>query len=100
MTVVGTPLIITVEAKKNDFEQGWGQCLVELVAAQKINDNLDFPVYGIVSDGERWQFGKFVADTFIQNRTSFSIDNLPTLFGAINAIFKAASETAAAEKIA
>lgn len=100
MTVVGTPLIILVEAKKNDFEEGWGQCLAELVAAQKINDNLDFPVYGIVSDGERWQFGKFVADTFIQNRTSFSIDNLPTLFGAINAIFKAASETAAAEKIA
>ena len=100
MTVVGTPLIIAVEAKKNDFEQGWGQCLAELVAAQKINDNLDFPVYGIVSDGERWQFGKLVADTFIQNRTSFSIDNLPTLFGAINAIFKAVSKTTATEKIA
>ena len=100
MLVVGKPLIILVEAKKNDFEQGWGQCLAELVAAQKINDNLDFPVYGIVSDGERWQFGKLAADTFIQNRTSFSIDNLPTLFGAINAIFKAVSETAATEKIA
>lgn len=90
MTVVGTPLIILVEAKKNDFEEGWGQCLAELVAAQKINDNLDFPVYGIVSDGERWQFGKLIGDAFTQNRTSFSIDNLPTLFGAINAVFRAA----------
>ncbi len=89
---VGTPLIILVEAKKNDFEQGWGQCLAELVAAQKINDDPDVPVYGIVSDGERWQFGKLVGDTFTQNRTSFSIDNLPTLFGAINTVFKAASE--------
>ena len=43
MTVVGTPLIILVEAKKNDFEQGWGQCLAELVAAQKINDDPDVP---------------------------------------------------------
>ena len=34
--VVGTPLIMLVEAKKNDFEIGWGQCLAELVAAQKI----------------------------------------------------------------
>ena len=93
MTVVGTPLIIAVEAKKNDFEQGWGQCLAELVAAQKINADTDIPVYGIVSDGERWQFGKLINDTFTQNRTNFSIDNLPTLFGAINAVFKAASQT-------
>ena len=91
MTVVGIPLIILVEAKKNDFEQGWGQCLAELVAAQKINDAPDVPVYGIVSDGERWQFGKLVDDGFTQNRTTFSIDNIPTLFGAINAVFKAAS---------
>ena len=87
---VGTPLIILVEAKKNDFEQGWGQCLAELVAAQKINDDPDTPVYGIVSDGERWQFGKLTGDVFTQHKTSFSIDNIPTLFGAINAVFKAA----------
>ena len=98
MLTVGTPLIILVEAKKNDFEQGWGQCLAELVAAQKINDAPDVPVYGIVSDGERWQFGKLVGDAFTQNRTSFSIDHLPNLFGAINAVFKAASEIAATKK--
>ena len=88
---VGTPLIILVEAKKNDFEEGWGQCLAELVAAQKINDDPDTPVYGIVSDGERWQFGKLTGDAFTRHKTSFGIDNIPTLFGAINAIFKAAS---------
>ena len=88
---VGTPLIILVEAKKNDFEQSWGQCLAELVAAQKINDDPDTPVYGIVSDGERWQFGKLTGDAFTRHKTSFSIDNIPTLFGAINAVFKAAS---------
>ena len=65
--------------------------MAELVAAQKINDDPDVPVYGIVSDGERWQFGKLVGDAFTRNRTSFSIDNVPVLFGAINAVFKAAS---------
>ena len=90
--VVGTPLIMLVEAKKNDFEQGWGQCLSELVAAQKINAEPDIPVYGIVSDGTWWQFGRLVGDAFTQNRTSFSVDNLPALFGAIDAVFKAASE--------
>ena len=90
--VVGTPLIMLVEAKKNDFEQGWGQCLAELVAAQKINEDPERPVYGIVSDGERWQFGHLVGDVFTQNRTSFSVDDLPVLFGAADSVFKAASE--------
>ena len=92
MLVVGIPLIMFVEAKKNDFEQGWGQCLAELVAAQKINADPDVPVYGIVSDGTWWQFGCLVGDAFTRNRTSFSVDNLPSLFGAINAVFKAASK--------
>ena len=42
--VVGTPLIMLVEAKKNDFEVGWGQCLAELVAAQKINEDIEHSV--------------------------------------------------------
>ena len=92
--VVGTPLIMLVEAKKNDFEQGWGQCLAELIAAQKINDAPDFPVYGIVSDGIWWQFGRLVGDAFTQNRTSFGVDNLPLLFGAIDAVFKKAAPIA------
>ena len=91
-TVVGSPLILLVEAKKNDFEQGWGQCLAELIAAQKINDDADFPVYGIVTDGTLWQFGQLIGDTFIRNRTDFALANLPTLFGAFNAVFKAVTD--------
>lgn len=87
--VVGMPLIMLVEAKKNDFEQGWGQCLAELIAAQKINDDPTFPVYGIVTDGTLWQFGKLIGDTFTQNRTDFVLADLPTLFGAVDSVFKA-----------
>lgn len=93
-TVVGKPLIILVEAKRNDFERGWGQCLAELVAAQKMNNDAAFPVYGIVTDGNLWQFGRLVGDTFTQNRTDFVLTNLPMLFGAVSAVFKAATESA------
>ena len=92
MLVVGMPLIMFVEAKKNDFEQGWGQCLAELVGAQKINADSDIPVYGIVSDGTLWQFGYLIGDAFTRNKTSFSVDDLPTLFGAIDTVFKTASQ--------
>ncbi len=93
-TVVGKPLIILVEAKRNDFDRGWGQCLAELVAAQKMNNDAAFPVYGIVTDGNLWQFGRLVDDTFTQNRTDFEWTNLPMLFGAVSAVFKAATESA------
>ena len=92
MLVVGMPLIMFVEAKKNDFEQGWGQCLAELVGAQKINADSDIPVYGIVSDGTLWQFGYLIGDAFTRNKTSFSVDDLPTLFGAIDTVFKTVSQ--------
>lgn len=92
-TVVGKPLIILVEAKRNDFDRGWGQCLAELVAAQKMNNDADFPVYGIVTDGNLWQFGRLVGDTFAQNRADFTLTNLPMLFGAVKAVFKAATES-------
>ena len=92
--VVGSPLIMMVEAKKNDFEMGWGQCLAELVAAQKINADAGFPVYGIVTDGALWQFGRLVNDTFTEEPMSFLLQDLPALFGAIDAVFKAATEAA------
>ena len=43
-----------MEAKQNNFTEGWGQCLAELVAAQKLNKNNQIPIHGIVTDGELW----------------------------------------------
>jgi len=85
-TVLETPIVIVVEAKKNDFEHGWGQCLAELVAAQKINEDPTFPVYGIVTDGNLWQFGRLLLDTFTKNTSNYTIDNLARLFGALEAM--------------
>lgn len=82
-TVLEKPIVIVAEAKKNDFEQGWGQCLAELIAVQKINDNPQRAVYGIVTDGNLWQFGKLVADTFTKDSGNFTIDDLSEVYGAL-----------------
>lgn len=89
-TIIGIPLVMIVEAKRNDFEQGWAQCLSELYAAQKINDDDSIPLHGIVTDGNFWQFGKLLKSTFVKNIVSYSIDNLSELFGAVTFIFQAA----------
>ncbi len=90
-TYLETPLVIIAEAKKNDFEQGWGQCLAELVAAQKLNGKPHRAVHGIVTDGKSWEFGKLEADVFTKNAEGYTVDHLAQLFGALNAIFQAAS---------
>jgi len=83
-TVLEFPLVLIVEAKKNDFEQGWGQCLAELVAAQIINKDTVKPVYGIVTDGLIWRFGKLTADVFTQDTGIYDFAELTELFGAID----------------
>ena len=90
-TVLGEPLLIIVEAKKNDFEQGWGQCLAELMAAQKINGDTGLPVHGIVTDGKLWEFGKLTEDLFVKNIAGYTVDNLPSLFGALHFIMQSSS---------
>jgi hypothetical protein len=92
-TVLGEPLLIIVEAKKNDFEQGWGQCLAALVTVQKINRDTSLSVHGIVTDGKLWEFGKLTEDTFIKNISGYTVDHLSHLFGALHFILQ--SSTAA-----
>ncbi len=88
-TVLGTPIIVGVEAKRNDFIEGWGQCLAELVAVQRINDDDVKPVYGIVTDGEMWQFGKLAENLFTRNETVLAISELRKVFGAIGHLMRA-----------
>jgi hypothetical protein len=91
-TVLEYPLLIVTEAKKNDFEQGWAQCLAELLASQKLNDNTQLPVYGIVTDGKYWEFGVLIANRFSKNTESLSIDDLPELLGGLDYIFALAEK--------
>ncbi|MDM8566457.1 hypothetical protein QUF74_12510 [Candidatus Halobeggiatoa sp. HSG11] len=86
-TILELPIVMIVEAKKNDFEQGWGQCLAELIAARELNKT--GKVYGIVTDGKYWEFGYLLDDVFTKNLHSLSLDRLTEeLLGGIDFIFK------------
>ena len=88
-TVLEKPIVIIAEAKRNDFEQGWGQCLAGLLASQKINDDIETPVYGVVTDGNLWQFGKLEKDCFFKNKESFTVDRMSLLYGALDHVVQA-----------
>ena len=82
------PYFLTVEAKQDKFEEGWGQCLAEMIAVQRLNNDLDNDVYGIVSNGRIWQFGKINSNIFTRNKDLYLIQDLDKLFAAVNYIFQ------------
>ncbi|MBE9079042.1 hypothetical protein IQ241_17350 [Romeria aff. gracilis LEGE 07310] len=86
--VFDKPYFLLVEAKQDNFDGGWGQCLAEMVAAQRLNEETDLVIYGIVSNGDVWQFGKLEKQRFTQNRTFYSIQALDQLFAVVNYIFQ------------
>ena len=86
--VFDKPYFLTVEAKQDKFAEGWGQCLAEMIAVQRINDNFEDDVFGIVSNGKIWQFGKLKADVFTRNKNLYVIQDLDKLFAAVNYIFQ------------
>ncbi|QLE59461.1 hypothetical protein [Nostoc sp. TCL26-01] len=87
--VFDKPYFVLVEAKKEgDFTEGWGQCLAEMLAVQKINNEPENILFGIVTNGAMWQFGKLNLDIFTQNKTFYTIQDLEQLFAAVNYVFK------------
>ncbi|MBD2775249.1 hypothetical protein [Iningainema tapete] len=86
--VFDQPYFLTVEAKQDKFEEGWGQCLAEMIAVQRINNDLKQDVFGIVSNGKIWQFGKLNYDVFTRNKNLYVIQDLEKLFAAVNYIFQ------------
>jgi hypothetical protein len=63
------PSLCVVEAKKDNFKEGWTQALAEMVASSLLGANT---CYGIVTTGDIWQFGKLDDDVFIIDPKSLS----------------------------
>lgn len=90
------PYVLVVEAKKDDFDAGWGQCLAAMLAARQLNGHPPRTIYGCVSNGEFWQFGKLHDRDFTREFRSFVLSDLPALFAAWNYVFIQAKEQALA----
>jgi hypothetical protein len=86
--VLDKPYFVAVEAKKDDFIKGWGQCLAQMVAMQKINDKPEQPVYGIVTNGQLWQFGRLLDRNFTKEIQSYILYDLDGLMAALNFLFQ------------
>ncbi len=77
--MINAPILALVEAKKGILRDGWGQCIAEMVAAKKFNDNRGKSVkyiYGIVTSGSLWHFFQMQEDIVLIDPNEYSL--LPT----------------------
>jgi hypothetical protein len=80
------PFVAVVEAKKDDFSAGWGQCAAEMYAAVQLNENAAIQVFGIVSNGKFWEFASLQQGVFVKYQQSGDVYKLNELFSILSAV--------------
>ena len=80
------PIIILVEAKKDDLLGGLGQCVAEMVAAQRFNaeQGNDLPcVYGAITSGIDWLFLKLKGKQLYIDMDAYQIAQCDKILGIL-----------------
>ena len=83
------PLIILVEAKKDDPKLGLGQCIAEMLAAQRFNAEKgnDIPaVYGATTTGTEWQFLKLAGKNLQIDMDIYPIQQCNKILGILSSM--------------
>ncbi len=87
--VFDKPYFVGVQVRRDrNFDASWGHCLAAMVGLQKLNQEPDQTVFGLVSNGEIWQFGQLGKDSFTKNSTFYTIQELDRLLTAVNFVFQ------------
>lgn len=81
---IEAPAIVIVEAKQADLKTGIGQCVAEMVAAQKFNEAKQKPLpilYGSISNGLQWQFLKLTGTEVTIDLNVYSLPPVEPILG-------------------
>ena len=80
------PIIILVEAKRDDLTAGLGQCVAEMVAAQRFNaeeGNDIARIYGTITSGIDWLFLKLEGKQLYIDMNAYQIAQCDAILGIL-----------------
>ena len=80
------PVIVLVEAKRDSLTDGLGQCVAEMVAAQRFNaekGNDIRCVYGAITSGTEWLFLKLEGQTLSIDMATYHISQCDKVLGIL-----------------
>ena len=79
------PPLCIIEAKKQDWDDGWTQALAEMVAASMKGAQR---CYSVVTTGKIWQFGKLEDCIFLKDPSQISATReIQVVFDTLNWVF-------------
>ena len=82
ISTIEAPAAVIVEAKKADIKSGYGQCVAEMVAAQRFNQAFDRSlkaIYGCVSNGTQWRFLQLEGNRVTIDLTDYPLPPVETI---------------------
>ncbi len=83
---IEAPAIVLVEAKRDSLNSGIGQCMAEMIAAQRFNQQNDVhisTIYGATTSGTAWRFLKLEAQTVTIDLTDYALSPIERLLGML-----------------
>ena len=83
---IEAPAVVIVEAKKADLNPGIGQCIAEMIAAQKFNEVNNQPIsiiYGSVTNGTVWRFLQLIEQTVTIDFTDYPLPPVDVILGIL-----------------
>jgi len=81
---LSAPVMVIVEAKNENINSGFGQCMAEMVAAQIYNENKGRPkkyIHGCVTTGSVWKFMQLSEKLIQLDDKEYYLDQLPKILG-------------------
>jgi hypothetical protein len=84
--LIEAPIVMLVEADKEGLDLGWGQCVAEMIAAQKFNiskGNEISVIYGSVTSGKLWQFLKLEGKNVTIDRHQYYVMPVERILGIL-----------------
>ncbi len=89
LLLVRAPVIIIVEAKKENINGGLGQCVAEMLAARIFNEREenDIPaIYGAVTSGTTWKFLKLKDQVIEIDLTEYYLRDVNKILGILASV--------------
>ncbi|MFK0730113.1 MAG: hypothetical protein ACFKPT_22845 [Gloeotrichia echinulata GP01] len=81
---IQAPVVVIIEAKKENLNGGLGQCIAEMVAAQKFNaaNNINLTtIFGSVTSGTTWKFLKLSGNSVRIDITEYPLPPVEPILG-------------------
>ncbi len=83
---IEAPAIVLVEAKRDSLNSGLGQCMAEMIAVQRFNEQnnvLTPTVYGATTSGTAWRFLKLEGTVVTIDLTDYPLQPVDRILGML-----------------